>query len=73
LETLKKRKKSGIDQIMMPACCPRQNEHINIKNKMHTTMSRPFYSDEKKAKKSVVLRRTFYFHTISEEILQIQT
>jgi len=27
----KKQKKSGIDQILTSACCPRQNEHIDIK------------------------------------------
>ena len=42
-------------------------------------MSRPFYSDAKKAQKSVVLLlllfllvcHTFYFHAISQELLQI--
>jgi len=34
LVTPEKRKKSGIGQILTSACCPRQNEHINIK-KLH--------------------------------------
>jgi len=31
LATAEKRKKSGIDQILTPACCPRLNEHTDIK------------------------------------------
>ena len=31
MATLDKRKKSRIDQILESACCPRQNEHIDIK------------------------------------------
>jgi len=44
----KKRKKSRINQVLTSACCPRQNEHIDIK-RVATTMSRPFYNDAKKA------------------------
>jgi len=42
---------------------------------LHTTMSRPFYSDAKKAKNVTFFFfvTLFYFHAISQELLQIQT
>jgi len=68
--------KSRIDQILASVCCPRQNEHIDIKkvayNHVTTVLQRC-----QKAKKCVLLFLllcyTFYFYTISEELLQIET
>ena len=51
--------------------------NILISKKLHTTMSRPFYSDAKKAKNVLFFFFfffvTFYFHAISQELLQIET
>jgi len=66
--------RNRINQILTSACCTRQSGHIK-----RVAMSRPFYRDAKTAKCVVILlllpflRHTFYFHTISQEILQIHT
>ena len=70
-----KNEKSGIDQILTPACCPRQYKHIAIKNVAYNHVTA--ISELCKKAKSVVLHllllHTFYFHAISQEQLQIQT
>jgi len=73
----KKRKKSRIDQILASACCPRQNEHIDIKRDAYNHV-KVILQRCQKGQKSVVavlllllFCHTFYFHAISQELFII--
>jgi len=71
----KKRKKSGFDKILTPACCPRQNEYIDIKRVAYNHVAAISQRCQKGQKCVVLLllplRHTFYFHAISQKLLQI--
>jgi len=76
-----KRKKSGIDQNIGRQRAVFDRMNIQISKQWHTTMSRPFYSDANKAKNVSVFFfffflllfvTLFYFHAISQKVLQIQ-
>ena len=64
---------------MISACCPGHNEHIDIKKvaNNHVTDILEYLDRCQKGQNFVVLflllRHTFYFHAISQELLQIQT
>ena len=71
-----KRNKSGIDRILTSMCCPRQYEHIDIK-KVANNHATDILDRYQKGQNFVVLflflGHTFYFHAVSQELLQIQT
>jgi len=70
----KKGMKRGIDQILTSAsaCCPRQYEHIDIKRVAynHVTAILQRCQNGQKCVVLLLLRHTFYFHAISQELFE---
>ena len=72
----KNERKTEIDQILTPACCPRHIEHTDIKNvacNHVTAILKRYQKGQNFILLLLSLHHTFYFRAISQEVLQIQT
>jgi len=67
-----KRKKSGIDQVLTSACCPRQYEHIDIKKVANNLVTAILERCQKGQNFVVLLLLLLLFTRDFSELLQIQ-